>query len=955
MEFESGGSPNLGQGSNRSGGGRRDSGITLLSLLQNLSDLLTDENQTQADFETVGARVASLLPTLIEEFCERESAPQKKEILSICKLTKLAITQFPSIFGKDLDLSVYWVIRYFLNLCKLCDTFESVQAVVTVFDALVDYAREREDLARSLVAATMAAVKEVADHVANLLRSEKRGGLASPLIVRAFREAFQALDRGAGLGEEGGRDQGLVFMDRGDIRNGLSLTIATAAQGACSAKVLLRVLAYALDRYDRGSLAFDADALVRTIVGLFLRFDDLLPHCCEALAALARFAGAQSYAWSWVYEAMLEKTCRVVESSIPQAPAWFHDPSFDREVAALLVMLHRSTPRDLRSERSAHWVVCLCARCCCGAGMTATHPKLCEAACELLWDACLPLAGSFSGQFYPNHEDLSELAACIETTAAVATDPGLIQKVMDLLVRESERRYFVRRKAEEEGEEGGWLGMEDNGSTRKREPSTSSDPQSKKPKRPETFPYPAVSDLDRPSVSHHSPSMELGSVESLKKFCLEAEAMANAKERLHHLGVLVLGLVLGKRGPLDGSVRERLERSVWHVLSLCESDLKRRKRSDEASHASTLLRITAPFASTSFLPKAPANQKSKFGSLTTIVLAPWNAQNSSVDSKLGAIKLGAAASWQMGGCKQLLEVSLQDKEESVRAAAMAAAPVLVGRPHCSQLSQTFVQMARDPSKSVRIAVGCSLAAAYLLDFDLKDHERMEILARVKGGIGRGGGQSGGILPDLQACFHGVVRRRESARLKSKNYFDLKQWGLIAKLLLFSEQEIEVQTCCLQSLGLIFASCHPKEVAGASDFLVELMEWILSKNRNDEEYQRQLSRMGKFHSVCEGILRHLVSKAFLQEMFPNSKTSPDWSFLQHMRSFLQKPANQSPAAQQLALGAISSVGAALSSQDSLLIALVLLVGYLDNRNWCIKATAARGLKRIAGAHGTSLAR
>ena len=102
---------------------RRDSGVTLLSLLQDLGELLTDDlnsKPTQTELEVVGSRVASLLPSLIEEFCQKKenasnisvnsnthanaaanSAKSEMEIQSICKLMKLAIKQFPSIFGRD--------------------------------------------------------------------------------------------------------------------------------------------------------------------------------------------------------------------------------------------------------------------------------------------------------------------------------------------------------------------------------------------------------------------------------------------------------------------------------------------------------------------------------------------------------------------------------------------------------------------------------------------------------------------------------------------------------------------------------------------------------------------------------------------------------------------------------------------------------------------------------------
>ena len=115
---------------------RRDSGVTLLSLLQDLGELLTVEHQqgdgtaggdlnsskpTREELEVVGSRVASLLPSLIEEFCQKkenananasghhhnqqqqhaQNAKSEMEIQSICKLMKLAIMQFPSIFGRN--------------------------------------------------------------------------------------------------------------------------------------------------------------------------------------------------------------------------------------------------------------------------------------------------------------------------------------------------------------------------------------------------------------------------------------------------------------------------------------------------------------------------------------------------------------------------------------------------------------------------------------------------------------------------------------------------------------------------------------------------------------------------------------------------------------------------------------------------------------------------------------
>eukprot|EP00216_Chloropicon_sp_CCMP2111_P006934 CAMPEP_0198235864 /NCGR_PEP_ID=MMETSP1446-20131203/1749_1 /TAXON_ID=1461542 ORGANISM="Unidentified sp, Strain CCMP2111" /NCGR_SAMPLE_ID=MMETSP1446 /ASSEMBLY_ACC=CAM_ASM_001112 /LENGTH=132 /DNA_ID=CAMNT_0043917269 /DNA_START=233 /DNA_END=628 /DNA_ORIENTATION=- len=103
---------------------RRASGVTLLALLQDLSELLAldDKDSPQAELDAVGSRVASLLPPLLEEYCQKEN-PDKSEILSICKLVRLALRQFPSIFCGDGNCSVdyqttsFWILSHFLQIC----------------------------------------------------------------------------------------------------------------------------------------------------------------------------------------------------------------------------------------------------------------------------------------------------------------------------------------------------------------------------------------------------------------------------------------------------------------------------------------------------------------------------------------------------------------------------------------------------------------------------------------------------------------------------------------------------------------------------------------------------------------------------------------------------------------------------------------------------------------------
>ncbi|UPR01432.1 phosphatidylinositol kinase [Chloropicon primus] len=882
------------------GGGRRDSGITLLSLLQDLTSHLTDGKQTQADYEAVGTRFASLLPNLLEEFCERETI-DKREILSICSLTKLAVKQFTPIFGPSQDLTVYWVIRYFIHLCKACDSLESSQAVARVFFALVEHASESKAVSRSVLAGTSAAVRELAAHASYLLKAGRRGtagGTSTPLTVFGFREAFQRL---GGEDDDKNRELGLVAMDRKDIKSGLALTLTSFHQVECSLKVLLDVLAYSMDQSSCSTIPLGRENLIDSVLNLLDQCDGLFPHCCRALHSIARLAGAHAYPWGGAMDTVLQKTCALLSSQ-----PLLCDHYFDKCVAGLLRFFQRSIPSAQRSKNISNYVVFLCCNCA-KFSQTSDLPR---ALCEMVLD--VSSTGGAQGT------NMEELVMFLMTTA---NNPLLLQNAMKFMIKERESKALQTQSEEN-------LSLLEN---RKRANSEDTGEVDRKRMRRGSERASSSKTSRLADSLHTRPALNFRSSDDLKKFCVEAESITNATDRMEYLGILVFLRSLGQ-SILDEAVTDRIERSVWHILSLYENDLERR---NEGMAVLQILRIIGPFASLSFLPKTCRPK-----TFLSMLLSPWNTQNASKGSKFGAIKLGMAASWHKTGYKQLLDIGLQDKNESVRAAIIIAAPGLIGRPHCSQMSGIFSQMSRDSSARVRVAIGCSLAIAYVLDLDLKEPERLSVLSLVKKMVG----EEGRSTPELLLSFQGFSGGRKTAQQKSKNLFKLNQWGLVTKYLLFSEQDEDVQIAVLQSLRIVFSSCHPKEVAGSGTFLIELLDWVL----NDEGSKGKSKR---FHAISSEVVQQMVSKPFLEEMFPGVKSS-EFSFLQRMRSDLQK--SKTPVAKQLILRVIASVGATPHSQDCLLIALVLLVGFLDNRDWRIKSAAARGLKHIADANQTSLA-
>ena len=870
------------------GNNRRDSGMTLLTLLQDLtSHLMDNEKQTQAELELIESRVAALLPTLLEEFCDREAAEQG-EILSICSLTKLAVTQFPSIFGQDLDLTVFWVIRHVLKLCKLCESSESAQAIAKVFFALVDHASESRRLSGCLAAGAARAVRELSSHAAQLLGTRSGDPGAAPFTVGAFKEAFRDLCSLRGSAQFN-REVGLVAMDRSEVRCGLGLSLSSLAHVESASKVLLQVLAYAMDQSPCSTLPETAEDLITSVLGLMHSCEGAFPQCCRALHSLVGGSGPQGYAWGPALDAVLQKTCVSLASS-----NWSGEHTLDEDISGALRCLQRAVPPGQRTRRTSSSLVFLCCHC---EGIR----KLGEVArvlCDMVLESCFP--GGYT------ERKLEELVMCVTTTT---NDPVLLQSAMAFLIRESESMMAKGRKEEDQTKR-----IVDNGLKRGFEETSTS-----------ASAWPADS-------SPAGSAFQFDSAESVKRFCLEAESIANVSSRMECLGTLVLLLTLGE-WTLEKAVVDRIERSVWHILSLYENEIHRWKRQD--SSILQIHRIVNPFASAAFVPRAHKARPS----FLSILLAPWNMQESTRDSKFGSIKLGIAVSWQTSGCRQLLDMGLQDQDEAVRAAIIAAAPALVGKPHCDQMTGIISQMSRDSSTKVRAAIGRSLAVAYILDFDFQGTEHLVMLSIVKNMVGN----TRCSLLELILAFQKFARGRETLQLKSKNFFRLSQWGLVTKYLLFSEQDEGVQISVLQSLRFVFSCCHSKEILQGKTFLTELVEWIL-KDKGGKGKSR------RFRAICSELVQQMVSKPFLEEMFPTSK-SCEISFLLLMKNILQK--SQTLPAKVLVLEAISSVGATLSSQDSLLIALVLLVGFLDNEDWGIKSTAARGLKKIAEANKTSV--
>ena len=687
------------------------------------------------------------------------------------------------------------------------------------------------------------------------------------------------------------------------VRLAKQQTLADYSSNRSHARVLLEVLAYGIAQTN---CALPFSTLIQSVTLLIRLSDDfLLPSCSWLLLSILSKVGLYGGYASWVdmYGLVLEKTCQIIAAN----PV-FQENS-DRNIANLIQYFHRAIPIEHRNKSLAQLVIFLCSQCI---GMRHAA-QLHRVACEILIDLCLPENG------YDGY--LVDMIAGILNHSC---KPTLLRHAMNVLLKESEHKLWLEKSESAFSRQ----------QRRKRSNSELLQPEQAKKKKIEggLAHVGKSDDWITDSLANGSDS-HLDTVEMLKKFCLEAESMTNVTDRRGYLSILVFLLALG-RNILDKSILERIERSVWHILSLYENDLNRRNKEDKV--VLQILRIVSPFAAFSFLPRS---YKSKF-SVNSLLLAPWNMQNAGKGFKLDSLKIGVAVSWYNPRYKQLLELGMQDQHDHVRAATMIAAPVLIGKPHCLHISKFFAKMSRDASEMVRSAIGHSIAIAYVLDFDLQQDEKLEIVSLVKRIIS----DSNHSILELVLSFQKMLRRRWTLNLKSKNYFALSKLGMVTKYLLFSEQDEDVHLSVLQSLKLIFSCCHSKEVAGSGAFLLELLDWILV-----QKARGSISR--RFHAVSSELLLPMVSKPFVEEMFPNSK-SCDIQFLQYLRGILQK--STTPNAKQLVLEAIASIGTTLRSQDSLLIALVLLMGFLDDDNWSLKSAATRGLKQIADANKTSLA-
>ena len=894
-------------------GGRRESGVTLLALLHDLGDLLTTAEgdsagagtqQHNADLENVGTRVATFLPQLIEECCAKE-APDTSEVTSICRLAKLALTQFPeAVFGSDAITTIFYFLGYFLHLCKSTGDREARQSVASVLVALHEYAASAEPFVLNVL---LEAEGNAIDFLAEW------DGMADDVPLDVFRDAYskvstELIARRAGAGRDD-EEEGKIAMHRGEIASRLALKISTRTEAHCMAAAMLSSFACGICmRAATWTPIAGADRRIMNVLTLMHAAPGLLPEACDALLSLFTVSGVHSFPWESTFHAVLLELKSVLWQRGGEGLQ-----HCDQRAANLVMALFGAASEGTRDDPAVVATICfLCAQ----PGLLRVR-HLRNALYRMLLRMC-----------HPRGDEEAAMMESVITLAHKAISSAHYEVLLKMLVQEAknntlmaDRGDVLNHEREREGE---------NASTSTR----SGGARTYKRKRAREGEMGNASWLLESIPSGHESHTAICS--ELSHMCTEATREEDANACVENAALLTMATAVGKRW-FGTTLVLAIEKAVWHMV---KTKLEKGRRSKNADGAYLeMLEVVSCFVPESTI---PTKTNSDLKNLSSAITLPWSMAHCSDAKKFSALRLAIAMSWNSNRCMHVLETSIKDQNPALRAATVLIAPVLTPKPHCVNLSKYLPQNSKDDCAVVRVAVAHAMAISYMLDFDLEAAEKFALVSKIRLMVR----DAPDGMEGLYRCFRALASKRRKLLLKTNHMWKLQNNSMLAKYLLHSEQSEEVQMAFIRGLQFICSHCHSKELKGCGIFLKEILDWILVNNG------AHLS--GKMHACCYDLLKTVMKDTFLSEMFPSTEKQrcSSSACLQYLRGILKR--DNGLASQSLVLQCVSLVGMTLREKEPLLIALVVLVQFLDCRDWGIQALATKGLQRIADAHGIPLA-